>query len=264
MRWSLPRSVAVRAHGAQRLEDAENAAPYLWAYKGRVLFALACLVAAKLATVAVPILLGNIVDGLAPAGPATQSVAGILIVPLALIIAYGALRLSTSLFTELREFFFVKVTQAATRTLALKTFAICIRCRCAITSSAARGGDARDRPGHPRHLFADQLHPVFDPADADRDHTGLCLSALELRNLAMVIVGTSLTIYIVFTVAVTNWRTAVRRRWNEPESKAQSRAVDSLLNFETVKYFGNENYEARRYDETWPTRNARRSCRSSR
>ena len=120
MRWSPPRE-ALPSTRAERddWQTLRMLLPYLWAYKGRVLFALACLVAAKLATVSVPILLKGIVDSLSPA---TQSVSGILLVPVALVVAYGALRLSTSLFTELREFFFVNVTQAAMRTLALKTF----------------------------------------------------------------------------------------------------------------------------------------------
>jgi ATP-binding cassette subfamily B protein len=120
MRWSPPQEALPPARAErQDWQTLKTLLPYLWAYKGRMLFALGCLVAAKLATVAVPILLKDIVDGLAPSA---QAAAGLLVVPVALVVGYGLLRLSTSLFTELREFFFVNVTQAAMRTLALKTF----------------------------------------------------------------------------------------------------------------------------------------------
>ena len=116
MRWSPPQEALPPARAErQDWQTLRTLLPYLWAYKGRVLFALGCLVAAKLATVAVPILLKDIVDRLAPS---TQAAAGLLVVPVALVVGYGLLRLSTSLFTELREFFFVNVTQAAMRTLA--------------------------------------------------------------------------------------------------------------------------------------------------
>lgn len=222
--------------------------PYLWAYKGRVLFALACLVAAKLTTVSVPILLKDIVDGLSPA---TRAASGVLLVPIALIVAYGVLRLSTSLFTELREFFFVKVTQAATRTLALKTFRHLHSLSLRYHLERRTGAVTREIDQGIRgisSLISFTLYSILPTLIEITLVFGYLIWNYEIWFAA--IVGTSLTIYITFTVTVTNWRTALRRRWNELESKAQSRAVDSLLNFETVKYFGNENYEARRYDET--------------
>ncbi|MEP6608517.1 MAG: ABC transporter transmembrane domain-containing protein, partial [Burkholderiaceae bacterium] len=248
MRWSPPRE----ALASDRVERNDWKAlktllPYLWAYKGRVLFALGCLVAAKLATVSVPILLKAIVDGLSP----TALAAGALLVPIALVVGYGALRLSTSLFTELREFFFVKVTQAATRTLALKTFRHLHSLSLRYHLERRTGAVTREIDQGIRgisSLISFTLYSILPTLIEITLVFAYLLWNYEIWFAA--IVGTSLIIYVTFTVSVTNWRTALRRRWNELESKAQSRAVDSLLNFETVKYFGNENYEARRYDET--------------
>ncbi|HQR76403.1 MAG TPA: ABC transporter transmembrane domain-containing protein, partial [Burkholderiaceae bacterium] len=249
MRWSPPHE-ALPSSRAERddWKTLRTLLPYLWAYKGRVLFALACLVAAKLATVSVPILLKEIVDRLAPAA---QSAAGMLVVPVALVVAYGVLRLSTSLFTELREFFFVNVTQAAMRTLALKTFRHLHSLSLRYHLERRTGAVTREIDQGIRgisSLISFTLYSILPTLI----EIGLVVAYLVWHYEAWfaVIVGVSLVVYIVFTVLVTNWRTVVRRRWNELETKAHSRAVDSLLNFETVKYFGNEDYEARRYDET--------------
>ena len=249
MRWSPPRE-ALPSTRAERddWKTLRTLLPYLWAYKGRVLFALACLVAAKLATVSVPILLKEIVDRLAPAA---QSAAGMLVVPVALVVAYGLLRLSTSLFTELREFFFVNVTQAAMRTLALKTFRHLHSLSLRYHLERRTGAVTREIDQGIRgisSLISFTLYSILPTLI----EIGLVVAYLvwNYEVWFAAIVGVSLAVYIVFTVLVTNWRTVVRRRWNELETKAHSRAVDSLLNFETVKYFGNEDYEARRYDET--------------
>ena len=249
MRWSPPRE-ALPSTRAERDDwnTLRTLLPYLWAYKGRVLFALACLVAAKLATVSVPILLKEIVDRLAPAA---QSAAGMLVVPVALVVAYGLLRLSTSLFTELREFFFVNVTQAAMRTLALKTFRHLHSLSLRYHLERRTGAVTREIDQGIRgisSLISFTLYSILPTLI----EIGLVVAYLvwNYEVWFAAIVGVSLAVYIVFTVLVTNWRTVVRRRWNELETKAHSRAVDSLLNFETVKYFGNEDYEARRYDET--------------
>jgi ATP-binding cassette subfamily B protein len=249
VRWSPPRE-ALPSTRVERddWKTLRTLLPYLWAYKGRVLFALACLVAAKLATVSVPILLKEIVDRLAPAA---QSAAAMLAVPVALVVAYGLLRLSTSLFTELREFFFVNVTQAAMRTLALKTFRHLHSLSLRYHLERRTGAVTREIDQGIRgisSLISFTLYSILPTLI----EIGLVVAYLvwNYEVWFAVIVGVSLAVYIVFTVLVTNWRTVVRRRWNELETKAHSRAVDSLLNFETVKYFGNEDYEARRYDET--------------
>ena len=220
--------------------------PYLWRYRGRVLFAVGCLVAAKLAVVGVPILLKQIVDALVqrPAG-------AILAVPVALIAGYGALRLATSLFTELREFFFVKATQAAVHTLALQTFrhlhALSLRYHLQRrTGSVTREIDHGIRGIS--SLVSFTLYSILPTLVELALVIGYLLWHYEIWFAAILVA--SLTVYIAFTFVVTNWRTQFRRQVNELDAKAASRAVDSLLNFETVKYFGNEEFEARRYDGT--------------
>jgi ATP-binding cassette subfamily B protein len=220
--------------------------PYLWEYKGRVLFAVACLVAAKVAVVGVPVLLKHIVDAFASA-PAGAAVA----IPLALIVGYGLLRLSTSVFTELREFFFAKVTQAAVHTLALKTFrhlhALSLRFHLERrTGSLTREIDHGIRGI--ASLISFTLYSILPTLIELALVIGYLLLHYEIWFAVIVVV--SLAIYISFTFTVTNWRTRFRRQMNELDAKASARAVDSLLNFETVKYFNNEEYEARRYDGT--------------
>jgi ATP-binding cassette, subfamily B, heavy metal transporter len=248
MRWSPPREALPSSGRRNDWQVLRALLPYLWAHKGRVIFALTCLVAAKLATVSVPILLKELVDGLSPA---QQAATGVLLVPVALVVAYGLLRLSTSLFTELREFFFVNVTQAAMRTLALKTFRHLHSLSLRYHLERRTGAVTREIDQGIRgisSLISFTLYSILPTLIEITLVVGYLVWHYEIWFAG--IVGVSLFIYIGFTVAVTNWRTTVRRRWNELESKAQSRAVDSLLNFETVKYFGNEDYEARRYDET--------------
>ena len=247
MRWTPPREAAPAVGPRNDWQTLNALIPYLWAYKGRVLFALTCLVAAKLATVSIPILLKHIVDSLSPAA----GVAAALAVPVALVAGYGLLRLATSLFTELREFFFVNVTQAAMRTLALKTFRHLHSLSLRYHLERRTGAVTREIDHGIRGISSLISFTLYSILPTLIEIT-LVVGYLVWHSEAWfaVIVGISLSIYIVFTVTVTNWRTVVRRRWNELETRAHSRAVDSLLNFETVKYFGNEDYEARRYDET--------------
>ena len=223
--------------------------PYLWMHRGRVLVAIACLVGAKLAMVGVPILLKHIVDAFTAQGLTTAQT--LVVVPLALIVAYGVLRLSTSLFTELREFFFARVTQATVRTLALKTFrhlhALSLRFHLdRRTGSVTREIDHGMRGIS--SLVSFTLYSILPTLVELTLVLGYLLLNYEIWFA--VIVAVSLLLYITFTVLVTNWRTHFRRQVNELDAKASSRAVDSLLNFETVKYFNNEEYEARRYDGT--------------
>ena len=229
--------------------------PYLWAYKGRVLFAVACLVAAKVAVVGVPVLLKHIVDALDTATrtgtPTGAGVSAVVAVPLALVAGYGLLRLSTSVFTELREFFFARVTQASVRTLALKTFrhlhALSLRFHLGRrTGSVTREIDHGIRGIS--SLISFTLYSILPTLIELMLVLGYLLLNYEIWFA--VIVAVSLVVYVSFTFTVTNWRTRFRREMNELDAQASARAVDSLLNFETVKYFGNEDYEARRYDGT--------------
>jgi ATP-binding cassette subfamily B protein len=223
--------------------------PYLWQHKLRVLAALGCLAAAKFATVGVPVVLKHIVDAMDGAlkNPATAAAA----VPLALIAAYGALRLANSLFTELREVLFARVTLNAVRTIALQVFRHLHALSLRFHLERRTGAVTREIDHGVRgitSLVSFTLYSILP--------TLLELSlvigylAFHYEPAFALIVVASLVVYIGYTVVITNWRVKYRRQFNELDARASSRAVDSLLNFETVKYFGNEDYEARRYDDT--------------
>ena len=220
--------------------------PYLWAYRARAVFAVLCLIAAKVAVVGVPVLLKHIVDRLSVPASAAP-----VVVPIALIVAYGALRLATSVFTELREFFFARVTQSAVRTLALKTFRHLHSLSLRFHLERRTGAVTREIDHGIRglsSLVSFTLYSILPTLVEIGLVFGYLLSHYE-SSFAL-IVGVSLALYITYTLTVTNWRTKFRRQVNELDAKASSRAVDSLLNFETVKYFNNEEFEARRYDAT--------------
>ncbi|MEO8306129.1 MAG: ABC transporter ATP-binding protein/permease [Betaproteobacteria bacterium] len=218
--------------------------PYLWAYKSRVVVAMLALVAAKAANVGVPLFLKQIVDAL-------DSKTAMLAVPLALLTAYGLLRLSTTAFTELREFLFAKVTQRAVRTIALEVFnhlhALSLRFHLARQT----GGLTRDVERGQRGISTLISFTLFSILPTLVE-IGLVAAIMVARYdwTFIAITLTALALYITATVLITDWRTGFRRQMNELDSKANTRAIDSLLNYETVKYFGNEAFEARRYDES--------------
>ena len=221
--------------------------PYLWEYKWRVLAALLFMVGAKVANVGVPLLLKELVDALTlkPGDPAA-----VLVVPAAMLLAYGALRFSTSLFTELRDLVFAKATQGAARSIALSTFEHLHALSLRFHLERQTGGMTRDIERGVRStesLISYSLYSILPTLI----EMALVLSILALRFDAWfaVITLAALSLYIVFTVQVTGWRTRFRREANAQESAAHTKAVDSLLNYETVKYFNNEGFEARRYDE---------------
>ncbi len=222
--------------------------PYLWQYKWRVIAAIVFMVGAKLANVGVPLLLKQLVDTMnLPPGDATA----LLVVPVGLLLAYGALRLSTSLFTELRELVFAKATQGAARSIALQTFQHLHALSLRFHLERQTGGMTRDIERGVRgieSLISFSLFNVF----ATLIEVVLVLSVLAIKFDAWFawITLTALVLYITYTVLVTEWRTKFRREANEFDSAAHTKAVDSLLNYETVKYFNNEQFEAQRYDES--------------
>ena len=218
--------------------------PYLWAYKGRVIVALVALVAAKVANVGVPVLLKSIVDTL-------DARTAALAVPLALLAAYGLLRLSTTLFTELREFLFAKVTQRAVRTIALEVFRHLHALSLRFHLARQTGGLTRDVERGQRGITTLISFTLFSILPTLVE-IGLVALILVVRYdwTFIAITLTALVLYVAATILITDWRTGFRRQMNELDSKANTRAIDSLLNYETVKYFGNEGYEARRYDES--------------
>ena len=218
--------------------------PYLWGYRGRIGAALACLVLAKLANVGVPMLMKNIVDALDPR-------IAILSVPLALLVAYGLLRLSTTVFTELREFLFAKVTQRAVRRIGLTVFRHLHALSLRFHLARQTGGLTRDVERGQRGISTLISFALFSilPTLVEISLVSAVLIA-RYDWTFMAITAVALGLYILFTVMITEWRTHFRRQMNELDSKANTRAIDSLLNYETVKYFGNEEWEATRYDES--------------
>ncbi|QGZ40105.1 ATP-binding cassette subfamily B protein [Pseudoduganella flava] len=233
--------------GRSDLATLKTLLPYLWVYKWRVLFALLALVGAKLANVGVPVVMKHLVDAMTiqPGDPRA-----VLVLPVGLLVAYGALRLATTVCTELREFLFARVTQRAVRTIALKVFRHLHALSLRFHLNRQTGGMTRDIERGTRGVGSLISYTLFNILPTLVEIT-LVLGYLVTHYDVWfsVITFCALVLYITFTVIVTNWRTHFRRTMNELDSKANTKAIDSLLNYETVKYFGNEEYEARRYDE---------------
>ena len=221
--------------------------PYLWVYKWRVMLALLCLVGAKLANVGVPLLLKQLVDRMSITASHPQA---LLVLPLGILVAYGALRLSSTLFTELREFMFARVTQRAVRTIALQVFRHLHALSLRFHLNRQTGGMTRDIERGTRGVSSLISYTLFNILPTLVEIT-LVLGYLVTHYdiWFTVITGVALVLYIAFTVFITDWRTHFRRTMNDLDSKANTKAIDSLINYETVKYFGNEDYEAQRYDE---------------
>ena len=246
---SLPFSSSA-APGGQRSDwrTLRRLLPYLWQYKGRVLAAIAFMVGAKLANVGVPLLLKQLVDAMTlPAGSTTA----LLVVPVGLLLAYGVLRLMNSVFNELRELVFAKATHGAARAIALKTFEHLHGLSLRFHLERQTGGMTRDIERGVRGIESLVSFALFNLA-ATLVEVLLVLYILASRFDAWfaVITLTALALYIAFTVGLTQWRIQFRRQANQFDSAAHSKAIDSLLNYETVKYFNNEAFEARRYDES--------------
>ena len=221
--------------------------PYLWQYKWRVLLALGFMIGAKVANVGVPVLLKDLVDRLAPNPTAAQAM---LVVPTGLLVAYGLLRLSTSLFAELRELVFAKATEGAARSISLKVFSHLHALSLRFHLERQTGGMTRDIERGTRAVHSLISYSLYSIIPTLIEVTlVLTLLATKFDVVFAWITLTALVLYVAFTVSVTQWRTQFRKVMNELDSKAHTRAIDSLLNYETVKYFNNESFEAKRYDE---------------
>jgi ATP-binding cassette subfamily B protein len=218
--------------------------PYVWTYRWRVLIALACLIIAKVATVAVPIVLKGIVDTL-------DIEASLLILPLGLLLAYGALRLTTALFNELRDVLFARVRYRAIQRLSTRVLEHLHQLPLRFHLERQTGSITRDLERGTQSLSSIINYMVFI----------IIPTIVELVLVAAILLGAyalkfsfvtliTIVIYILFTLTVTNWRMRFRHEMNRLDSKANSIAVDSLLNYETVKYFNNERYELERYGKT--------------
>ena len=217
--------------------------PYLMEFKGRVVLAMFLLVMAKLANVAVPFMLKGIVDALGQPK-------AMLLVPVSMVVGYGLLRFFSTLFGELRDAIFAKVTQRAIRRVALKLFVHLHSLSLRFHLERQTGGVSRDIERGTKGISFLLNFMLFSIMPTLLE-IGLVVGILVYRYNPWyaVITFITLALYIVFTLFITEWRMIFRRTMNDMDSKANTRAIDSLLNYETVKYFSNEDYEARRYDE---------------
>ncbi|HNB46968.1 MAG TPA: ABC transporter transmembrane domain-containing protein, partial [Burkholderiaceae bacterium] len=243
----LPPSADARGQPRSDWQTLQRLAPYFRPYRGRMVLALACLVAAKMANVGVPLLLKTLVDALAI--PLSDPRA-LLVVPLGLLLGYAGLRFSTTLFTELRELVFAKATHGAAREIALSTFRHLHALSLRFHLERQTGGMTRDIERGTRALQSLVSYSLFTIVPTLVELVlVLALLGGKFDLWFVAITVAALLAYGVFTIALTEWRTQFRREMNELDSKAHTRAVDALLNYETVKYFNNEDFEARRYDE---------------
>jgi ABC-type transport system involved in Fe-S cluster assembly fused permease/ATPase subunit len=221
--------------------------PYVWQWRWRVLLALGFMVGAKLANIGVPLLLKRLVDALSlkPGEPAT-----VLVVPVALLLGYGGLRLLITAFTEAREFLFYPVAARIARRVSLDTFEHLLGLSLRFHLERQTGGVSRDIDRGSRSIQSLLNYMIYNilPTLIEIAMVISLLSAKFDGWFAAITFG-ALVIYITFTVSVTEWRTHFRRAMNEQDSKASTRAVDALINYETVKYFSNERFEQGRYDE---------------
>lgn len=218
--------------------------PYVLAWPWRVVAALLCLIVAKLANVGVPIVFKDLIDALSPTAAQAQ-----LLVPAAILLVYGVLRFASSLFTELREILFARVTQESVRRISVRVFEHLHALSLRFHLERQTGGLTRDIERGTRSintLIGFAIYNVIPTAV----EVVLVISILFARYAPVfaLITMATLVAYVAVTIGITNWRTALRRRANELDSAANARAIDSLLNYETVKYFNNEAWEAQRYD----------------
>lgn len=237
------RQVQQRPHNDRRdWQNLRKMLPYLWRYRGRALLALGCLVMAKVANVGIPVLLREIVDGMEQT---------LLVLPVALLFGYGALRVSSSLFNELRDVVFARVRYHAMRRLATEVLTHLHRLSLGFHLGRQTGAISRDLERGTRSVSSILNYMVFSiiPMLVEFSLVALILLTQYQPVFTLVTFGTVL-LFIAFTFAVTEWRMDYRHTMNRLESQSNSRAVDSLINYETVKYFGNEGLELERFDNT--------------
>ena len=244
------RSFSQPAHTGPRndWQTIRSLLPFLWTHKPRVMAALFCLVLAKAAIVAMPWFLKDIVDHLSATDIA-------LTLPLALLIGYGVLRLTSSAFAELRDAIFAKVTQSSIRSVALQVFKHLHGLSLRFHLERQTGGVSRDIERGSRGISFLLNFMLFNILPTLFE-ISLVTAILYINYDAWfaIITFASVSLYVAFSLIVTEWRMRFRRTMNDLDSKANTRAIDSLLNYETVKYFCNEDYEAKRYDanlEKW-------------
>lgn len=228
----------------QDFSNLKRIVPYIWHYKGRVLIALLSLMLAKLATVGVPLVLKDIIDILdQEISPAT--------LPLMLLLAYGALRLSNSLFNELRDAIFARVRYGAMRKLSHKVIQHLYSLSLRFHLERQTGAVSRDMERGSNSVASILNYLVFNilPTAAEFALVATILLG-QYDRIFTIITFSTVIIYVGFTILVTNWRMHYRHEMNRLDSDASSLAVDGLINYETVKYFNNEQLEVSRYNST--------------
>ena len=219
--------------------------PYLWEFRGRALFALGCLIAAKAANVGVPVYLKKIVDSL------DTEPGQLMVLPVALLVVYGALKLSASLFNELRDVIFAKVRYRAMRRLSTQVLTHLHRLSLRYHLERRTGGISRDLERGTRSVSTILNYMAFSilPILVEFGLVAFILLSEYDPVFALAVFG-SVAVYMLFTFAITEWRMDFRHTMNKLDSQANGQAVDSLMNYETVKYFGNEKMEIERFDNT--------------
>ena len=218
--------------------------PYLWEFRGRVLIAMALLIGAKLASVAVPLVLKEIIDTLDKPRPE-------LVLPLAFILGYGVLRFASTTFADLRDVIFAKVTQRAMRRISMAVFKHLHALSLRFHLERQTGGITRDIERGSKAMSSLVGYLLFRITPTVLEILLVAgILFVKLDWVFGVLTLVTLAAYIGFTVTITEWRTQFVRKANTLDSEAYGRAIDSLLNYETVKYFGNEKYEAARYDNS--------------
>ncbi|MEN8167963.1 MAG: ABC transporter transmembrane domain-containing protein, partial [Pseudomonadota bacterium] len=235
-----------RVHKDRRdLHNLRNMLPFLWEYRGRALFALGCLVLAKVANVGIPLVLKQIVDGL------EQGDKTLLVLPLFLLLGYGLLRLSSSLFNELRDAVFARVRYRAMRRLSNRVLSHLHDLSLRFHLERQTGAISRDLERGTRSVSSILNYMVFSILPMLVEFTLVALVLLTQYDIVFTLVtfGT-VAVYVAFTLAITEWRMEYRHAMNRLDSQANSHAFDSLINYETVKYFGNERLELERFDNT--------------
>jgi ATP-binding cassette, subfamily B, heavy metal transporter len=243
-----PKGLEKTTPNCNDLKTIRTLLPYLWEFKGRVILALSLLILAKLANVSVPLVLKEIVDAL-------DQPRAMLVLPVFLVLSYGILRLCSTLFGELRDAIFAKVTQRAIRRIAIKVFTHLHALSLRFHLERQTGGVSRDIERGTRgisFLLNFMLFNILPTLLEISLVMGILIVQYDIWF--SVIIFFTLLAYISLTLIVTEWRMIFRRTMNNMDSKANTQAIDSLLNYETVKYFGNELWEAKRYDQymqTW-------------
>ncbi|MDO6447236.1 ABC transporter ATP-binding protein/permease [Colwellia sp. 1_MG-2023] len=219
--------------------------PYLLEFKVRILFALLCLILTKIASVYLPFILKDIVDTLD-----AQQENRIYLVPFALVAAYGVVRLAIVLFAEIRDTLFGRVTERAIRRIGLKVFQHLHQLDLDFHLNRQTGGLSRDIDRGTSGISFLMRFMVFSVVPTLIEIVMVVSILLVNYGLWFAVITTaSIVLYVLYSVYATNWRTKYIRAANKADSSSNTRAIDSLLNYETVKYFTNEAYEANAYDK---------------